>query len=239
MLKWCAMIHSFEKVATTYTQYACLQERIAEYLLKMLECHCPSLKCVSVLDLGCGSGFVCKHFLWEYERFCGVDLSPSLLALHPRNGKTSLVCGDFEDVGIYRERFSLITASSSLQWAGDLKATLEIVARHCEWVAMSIFTHLSLKEIYELLSVDSPLMVGREIQCLIREHFSGAFELKNYAISFASRKDALQYLKKTGILGNKRRLSYAESKRLYQNMPYETLSFEVLFFVGKSLESRK
>ncbi|MEK6658262.1 MAG: methyltransferase domain-containing protein, partial [Campylobacterota bacterium] len=82
----------FSKYAPHYNSYNIIQNRVVEKLLSYV-----NEKPKRILDLGCGSGSVCRAINWEFEHFSGVDFAKGMLELHPKSSKIELVYGDFND----------------------------------------------------------------------------------------------------------------------------------------------
>ena len=58
--------------------------------------------------------------------------------------------------------------------------------------------------------------------------FNCEFETILYKLEFDNKKDLFDYIKKSGVSGEKS-LSYSDSKKLYKDYPYNYLEFEVIF----------
>lgn len=221
---------SFSKAAKEYDAYAYLQQVVARELAS----HIDSLEYESVLDLGCGTGALWRALPRKPARFVGIDKSPQMLELHPQESSISLIQGDFDDATNYADSYDLITASSSLQWSKDLNHSFELIASSARHVALAIFTSSSLWELHEHVGSRSPIPSRACIEALLYHHFEGDLELRRYPLSFPSRAAMLTYLRRSGISGNDR-LSFTQSKKIFQSAPFERLTFEVIFFIGKPL----
>ncbi|MGP1450025.1 MAG: methyltransferase domain-containing protein [Wolinella sp.] len=220
--------NSFAKVAKEYDVYAYLQQTIARELAMLFE----DSKVESILDLGCGTGALWRALEQKPKLFVGVDISHEMLDEHPKDPAIRLVQYDFNDPSLYTSHYDIIVASSSLQWSKNLALSFDLIAKHGNMVAFAIFTSNSLREIHSHIGSKSPIPEASTIEELIKMHFDGELELKHYSLSFPSRIAMLSYLRGSGIAGNAR-LGYTESKRLTQDAPFEHLTFEVLFFIGK------
>jgi len=82
----------FSKHALTYDTYNVIQNKVIDNLLLHVE-HKPQ----HILDLGCGSGSLCKKINWKYRHFTGVDFAPGMLELHPKSKKIECIYGNFND----------------------------------------------------------------------------------------------------------------------------------------------
>lgn len=231
-MKTASYAQSFSRAAKEYDAYAYLQQTVARELASWIE----GMECESILDLGCGTGALWRALRFKPRFFTGVDLSMEMLDLHPQDPAIRLIQSDFNHPSLYERSYDLIAASSSLQWSRDLAQSFDLIAKSAQNVAFAIFTSESLWEIHDYVNSHSPIPSKEQIESLLKERFAGEFELKRYPLSFPSRVAMLSYLKGSGISGG-RRLGFAQSKKLIQSAPFERLTFEVLFFVGKPLKA--
>ncbi len=220
--------HSFQKAAKEYDAYAYLQQVVARELISRIDDS--ALR--SVLDLGCGTGAIFRVLDPKPAEFIAVDLSSEMLAQHPKNPSVTPIQSDFNAPTLYNRTYDLIIASSSLQWSYDLDESFSLIAKSAKEVAFAIFTSGSLQEIHRYVGSTSPIPTKETIETLLKRHFTGVIDIKHYPLSFPTRKAMLAYLKGSGI-GGDTRLDYKKSKKLITSAPFERLSFEVLFFVGK------
>ncbi len=227
--------HAFNKHAKTYHLFAHIQQQIAICLVQFLK----QKHYAKVLDLGSGSGAVFNALERQnilIEDFIALDNSINMLKLHPTHSvniqKISLEHADFEE-HVFCD-YDLVVSSSSLQWARDLKSVLEKIALFSKEVALAIHTDFSLHEVHEFLGTPSPLRDLKTLKSLIKNAFKNfqiELENKRFALYFNRKQDALNYLKKCGLLGGST-LSFKQKKHFFQNMAFEKLSYEVLLFSG-------
>ena len=86
----------FSKHASHYGSHNVIQNKVVKRLLKKV-----NTKPTNILDLGCGSGALCKSIDWKYEHFIGVDFAPGMLELHPKSKKIESIYGDFNDTVLF------------------------------------------------------------------------------------------------------------------------------------------
>jgi len=91
----------------------------------------------SVLELGCGAGFVVRNYIDRVERVFGVDINPALLAALERSsppGKVRTACVDLR--GDWRElegvKADVIIALDVVEHFDDDRAFVKKLARHLE-----------------------------------------------------------------------------------------------------------
>ena len=115
-----AVARRFGARATTYDCHADLQRRIADNLAAQL----PRLEAPSVLEIGCGTGFLTRRLTETYPngRFLISDLAAEMLAEcqarigQHGNRRFAVLDGEAPDT---QECFDLIAASMTFQWFSD------------------------------------------------------------------------------------------------------------------------
>ena len=225
----------FSKRAFSYNEYNIIQKKVAKRLLSKIKNH-PK----KILDLGCGRGEIFKNIDWEIEKFIGVDISSNMCSLHPKPKKGAILNFDFEDEKLFpilkqHMPYDLVISSSSLQWARDIGKVFEEISKISKNIAFSIFTDKTFKTIYEISSIDSFLLSSEEILDKLLGYFEFEYEIKEYKLNFEDNLSKFRYIKRSGVSGGKRVLSYKETKNLIENYPLSYLEFEVIFITGKSL----
>jgi len=85
-------------------------------------------------------------------------------------------------------------------------------------VALAIFTANTFKTLNKTAGLKPLLRSRKEI-----------VEIVEYKLEFESVRDIFRYIKKSGVSGSRRLLSYKETKRLMQEYPFNYLEFEVAF----------
>lgn len=222
-------VHEFSKNAYRYDAHNALQQSIADYLIAGI-----TARAARVVDLGCGSGAVCKRLTWNYERFVGIDSAPAMCALHPQSDTIEVVCDDFESQEVFQAFLpcDLLISSSALQWANDLEALLSYVATRTHEIAFAVFTDRTFQTLYDLSGLPSFLPNAKELRKMIEQRFTCRFEIKTFELFFEDSLSLFRYIKKSGVSGGQKRLSVAQTKQLIQNYPQRHLEFEVLFVWG-------
>jgi len=222
----------FSKHALTYDIYNVIQNKVIDKLLEYVKC-----KPQYILDLGCGSGSLCKKIDWKYKHFTGVDFAPGMLELHPKNKKIECIYGDFNDKTLFENlstyKYDFIFSASALQWAEDLNVVFSNIKNLNAPVALAIFTSNTFKTLNETASIKPLLRTANEVKQLQKKYFDCDFEILNYKLEFESTRDMFKYIKKSGVSGSRKVLNYKQSKKLLKEYPLNYLEFEVVFIYTK------
>ncbi|MDQ1268570.1 MAG: malonyl-CoA O-methyltransferase [Campylobacterota bacterium] len=224
----------FSKRALEYESYNVIQNLVIEKLLEHVK-----QKPKNILDIGCGSGALCRAINWEYEQFCGVDFAPGMLELHPKSSKIETVYGDFNDDKLFENMltyiYDFIFSASALQWADDLERVFGKIRELNAPVALAIFTSNTFKTINQTAAINSILRSVDEVCELGKKYFGAETEVVNYKLEFESTRDMFRYIKRSGVSGSRKILSYKESKKLLNDYPLNYLEFEVAFIYTPSI----
>ncbi len=218
----------FSRFAHEYGKYNIIQNRVAQKLVDEVK-DTPQ----RILDLGCGNGNIAAKIQWPYRKLVGVDFSPQMLDLHPKNEKIECRLGDFNEDKLFealvKEEYDHIFSASSLQWAEDLDTCLYQISQLNAPVSLAIFTSNTFKTLLKTAGIASPLRCVDEVTYLINQYFNCTIEVVEYELTFESVDEIFTYIKKSGVSGGRNALSYKQMKRLMKNYPSKTLEFEVLF----------
>lgn len=218
----------FSKHAEDYDSYNIIQNKVIQKLLSHVD-----TKPQNILDLGCGNGSLCKAIKWDYNHFTGVDFAPGMLELHPKSQKIECIYGDFNDKALFENlltyRYDYIFSASALQWAENLDMVFKNIKKLNAPIALAIFTSNTFKTLNETASINSILRSADEVNELQKKYFNAEFEVVNYKLEFESTRDMFKYIKKSGVSGARKILSFKESKKLLNEYPKNYLEFEVAF----------
>lgn len=233
------VIKEFSRFAHQYDQYNEIQAEVAKRLVEKL----PDKQYDTILDLGSGSGEVCKNIIKSainFNAFTAFDSAQNMLSLHPKNRNIKHICGDFnqEDFTdiLEAKNYDLVLSSSSLQWSQNLDFTLSKISTLSKTFYASIFTSNTFKTLHATASVNSPIYTAEALEEAILKYYPCAvFELHSYRLSFDSVREMFRYIKNSGVSSGEKKLSYKETKDLMLEYPLDFLEFEVLFIEAKNL----
>ena len=221
----------FSKYASDYDSYNIIQNRVVKKLLSTIK-HSPK----RILDLGCGSGALCKSIDWKYKHFIGVDFAPGMLELHPKSEKIECIYGDFNDDMLFENlltyQYDHIFSASALQWAENLDNVFNHIQELNAPVSLAIFTSGTFATLNKTAGLEPLLRSSDEVKECAAKYFDADFEVVNYKLEFESTRDMFRYIKKSGVSGSRNILSFKETKRLMQEYPLNYLEFEVTFITS-------
>jgi len=218
----------FSKFASSYNSYNIIQNKVIDRLLSKI-----STEPKNILDIGCGNGALIKKIDWEYQRFVGVDFAKGMLELHPTSKNIELIYGDFNDDAIFQKlskyRFDYLFSASALQWADNLEKVFQHLVKLDVKVNLAIFTSNTFKTLNQTAGLTSILKSAEHIKTLQERYFDASVEVVTYKLEFNSTRELFRYIKKSGVSGVRKVLSYKEMKSLMINYPVNYLEFEVIF----------
>ncbi len=222
----------FSKYAQHYNSRNIIQNKVVDKLIESIDS-----KPKSILDLGCGSGALCKKIDWEYDSFLGVDFADGMLKLHPKGKNINTMYGDFNDEKLFEKlklnSFDYIVSASALQWAKDLDSVFHHIQTLNAPIALAIFTSNTFKILNETALLKPILKSVDEIDQLQKKHFNVNFEVIEYRLEFDSVREMFKYIKQSGVSGSRKVLDYKQTKKLMENYPVNYLEFEVVFITSR------
>lgn len=232
------VIQEFSRFAHEYDTYKVIQAEVAKALVEQL----PPSHYTTIIDIGCGSGEVYKNLVkhdLSFDQLLALDSSPEMLKIHPSSEKIKKICADFNKPGTFENlSFSpgnLLLSSSALQWSKDLDFTLSEISKKASPAYFAIFTSNTFKTLHETAQITSPIYPEAVLRETIEKYYDAAFEVKKYKLHFESVREMFNYIKKSGVSGGEKQLTYKQTKELMKHYPLEYLEFEVLFVKATSL----
>ncbi len=222
----------FSKNAKNYDKHNIIQKKVAKELVSMFK-----KKYKTILDLGCGSGEVCRLIEWDFERFVAVDSSKKMCSLHPKSDNTIVLNIDYENPLLYKKilkntKFDIVCSSSSLQWCRDLDKTVEMFSEIAEDCIVSVFCDGTFETIYQTCGLNTFLPSYAKVVDIFSKYYDITYKREFYELYFKDNISKFRYIKKSGVSGGKRKLDYKQTKNLIKNYPLEYLEFEILYIKG-------
>ena len=235
---------NFSKYANHYDDFSIIQKIVAKACVNDILKHIKQSKNIKtkyiILDIGCGSGFVCKNIQKSFEvlgvefELYAIDASANMLKRHPKGHNIYLEQLSFDDE-CFREflknnknKFDYILSSSALQWSKNLSLIIQSIKQTNPNARLSfgLFSSNTFKTIYSITNQTSPILSAQSI-CSIFADFES--ERINYNLEFESKRDMFRYIKKSGVSLPDSYLPYKKAKFLYNNYNINYLEFEVIY----------
>ncbi len=217
----------FSRSAQGYERYNIIQQHVAKRLINSIS-DTPQ----RVLDIGSGSGTIYKAISWELEHFVALDFSASMLECHPHDKQITCKLADFNSSNAFiglEGCFDRVISASALQWAEDLDAVFSRIAMLKAPVSFAIFTCNTFHTLYECAKLKPILRCSDNVITLAKKYFNARYEVVTYTLAFESSREMFRYIKKSGVSGGRRVLTYKQTKKLMREYPHDYLEFEVLF----------
>jgi len=231
------VLKEFSRFANEYDKYNIIQAEVAKRLVS----HIPSKLYTTIIDIGCGSGEVYKNIQngrYSFKHFIALDSSQEMLNIHPSGKRVIKVCADFNRFDTFNrlpsDRDILLLSSSALQWSQDLDFTLSQLSHKAPRAYFAIFTSSTFKTLHQLAGIESPIYSSSQLKEVIEKYYKASFEIRTYTLHFDSVHEMFTYIKKSGVSGGEKKLSYKEMKYLMKAYPLDYLEFEVLFVKATS-----
>jgi len=226
------IVQEFSRFANQYDSYNSVQSQVATKLVSMIE----QKKYNSVIDIGCGSGLIYKNMInsISFREFIALDFSMEMLDIHPSSKDIEKIHFDFNNKKSFEQlnQYDFVVSSSALQWSRDLDMTIKEISKLSTDCYLSFFTSNTFSTLHKVAGIKSPIYSQKSIKKTLSKYYNCSFEIVEYHLSFDRVYDMFQYIKKSGVSGGDKILSYSQIKELIRSYPLDYLEFEVLFIRG-------
>jgi malonyl-CoA O-methyltransferase len=205
---------SFAASAQTYDNVAALQRRVGINLLDNLgACSTPysENKSKTLLDLGCGTGFLTSELLVQDQVIIALDIAlPMLQLTRTKLGdKVSYICADAEQIPLAEHRIDCVFSNLALQWCLNLETVFFDIKRILKPGGRLVFSTFGPKTLQELKSawatVDNYSHVNEfysadELTCFLKRagYTEITIESKLHVSNYDSVMALMQELKSIG-----------------------------------------
>ena len=221
----------FSRYAKEYNSHNIIQQIVSKALVRDI-INEPK----RILELGCGSGQVFRNINFNFDYYKAIDFSSEMCEIHPKHKNLELFTLDFDTeefhLNLKDEKYDLILSSSALQWSKNLTKIVNTLSKVSDAINMVLFTSNTFKTIFELTDTDSPILDLKEIKKSFDKFYRCEYEVLNYKLEFENKKDLFNYIKNSGVSGDKKTLTFEKAKQLYKNYNLGYLEFEVVFIKG-------
>jgi len=233
------VVKEFSRFAHSYDDHNLIQKEVAKTLVSLI----PDETFSTIIDVGCGSGAVYENIKKKgiiFSKFIALDASQEMLDLHSSEPEVEKICANFNLAKTFTlipaDKANILLSSSALQWSEDLDFTLTKLAQKASINYFAIFTANTFKTLHQSAGITSPIYTSEDLEKSVQKYYDAAFELKRYKLHFPSTQAMLRYIKRSGVSGGEKQLSYKQTKLLMKEYPLDYLEFEVLFVKAKPLQ---
>jgi malonyl-CoA O-methyltransferase len=170
----------FSSNAKTYDQFANVQKKMADFLLKHLVIKRNDSSPLHILEIGCGTGYLTaklsRHF--QNATITAIDLAPGMIEIAKQRTSgmpIQFLCGDIEEMELY-DRYDLIISNATFQWLNHLELTLSRLSSVLKSNGMILFStfgcdtfhelHTSFQRSMQKLQLDTNARLGQSFYAL-------------------------------------------------------------------------
>lgn len=195
---------NFSRAAKNYSELATIQNLVAEKLVKMCDNFITNNS--TIIDLGCGTGFLRKNILKEKNpQIFECDLSANMLgnAICKTENNLKIQC-DFNQLPFAKNSFDIVISSFSLQWIEDFPQFFKDIYKILKPSGKLIFaipTQESLKELkYNQIFHFNKLPEADLLRLLSKKHLFQEIDFYQDTLkqSFDSPISAIKFIKNIG-----------------------------------------
>jgi malonyl-CoA O-methyltransferase len=195
-----AIAQRFDRAAENYDEAASMQAEIAKHLVEKVTR--AGLQPNTVLDIGCGTGFVAEIAAqrWPRARITAIDSAPAMLKEMRRKIPEAFVIeGDIAE-RCFEPEFDLILSSMALHWLSDPRAALEKWRRWLKPQGRLFVTVLLEGSFQEWRDLCAAQGLADGLWPMPRADFASGFAVEDQSICvpYSSARDFLRRLKTIG-----------------------------------------
>ena len=192
----------FRKSLTTYGKNAVVQRHMTNRLGEFIK-DIPLEHADSVLEIGCGTGFLTEYFIqnFSFNRYVANDIIPECADyVDMISPDVEFLEGDVEELAL-DEKFDLIVSNATLQWAEDLKSVvskLNNMLKDRGILAFSIFGNRNLEQMSKILQRGLKYYSVDQLRELFSDYKILLVRDEIIKLNFESPIDVLKHIKFTG-----------------------------------------
>ena len=227
---------SFDKKASSYDKYSLIQDEVAQRLCDRLSNI--TIKPVSILDIGCGTGYLSDMLfkLYPLANITCLDISLNMLEeSHKKNSNLNCILSDAENMPFKNNKFDLIISSFTLHWCFEIEKIFFDIYRFLNDKGLFLFTTVGPSTLDELdtayyeagdsvrhTNYFSDMHTYGDLLLKLGFH-DPVMDTEIIVIEYASFRDVLDSLKKTGantVVGQEPKfISKSSYQKLSKNYP--------------------
>ena len=146
---------SFSAASLSYDSVAFLQRKVGKLLLQQID-FIGQID--TLLDLGCGTGFLIDEFMrqnsYTPKQVLALDIAESMLHIArsklENNSSVTYLCADAETLPLKPDSVDIVISNLALQWCRDLEKAFSDVKRILKLEGRFIFTTFGSSTLKEL-----------------------------------------------------------------------------------------
>lgn len=200
----------FKKSLKTYNDNAIVQKQMAKTLAEIAGKGSYD----TVLELGCGTGFLTGEILKNinFSKYYAVDFVEGCKDYISDISKAvQFICDDLEKIDISKYKPNLVVSNAAIQWADNLPDFIDNVVTQTEpngTFAFSVFGQDNFKELEKVLPQNTSDKMKyysiEELEDILKKYPKKIIKEETITLKFNSPKDVLHHIKNTGVNGVKR-----------------------------------
>lgn len=200
----------FHKSHQHYESHAQIQKKLVHDLLLLCQKSRLPKHYDCALEIGCGTGYLTKHFLKEYavDTLYLNDLYDDIKTNPIGDCLVYYLIDDIQNVKLTSGCFDLVFSGSALQWIYPLDNLLSCVHRSLKKDGYLVFSSYLSDNLWQIKKLTHQGLHYYSFDELRRLLFLSGFELLSYEqqydeLLFDGAYDVLRHLKKTGVTANR------------------------------------
>lgn len=166
----------FSKNASNYAQYAHVQKKMRDILIKfMLHNRKASIEVKNILEIGCGTGYLTCALteLFPSAHITAVDIAPGMISEIKskfENNSVDFICGDIEELTL-DNTYDIIISNATFQWFNHMPITINKLYSALKTKGLLCFSTFGKDTFYELnkcfdkakkdMSIKEPISPGQ------------------------------------------------------------------------------
>ncbi|MBO6273766.1 malonyl-ACP O-methyltransferase BioC [bacterium] len=221
----------FSKSLYTYDENALAQKEMSKKLVSMVKHKEP----ISVLEIGCGTGFVTKEVFNNYEisKYDAVDLVQGCEKfLSDISSKINFYCADIENY-TPQQKYDLIISNASMQWLDNLQKYIDNTMKYLKpngIFAFTIFGDGNYKEMEQFIPKPLTYYSIDKIKDICKKYNIEKITQETIKIEFKTPRDILHHIQNTGVNAlNETRWTKSDLTNFENNYPKENNTYQLTY----------